>query len=175
MSRISKKPLIIPNNVNFNYENDEITFTGKHGYIKHIIDKSIEIKIENNNLFFSTSKKRNNAILGITKVLLQNMIIGVSIGFEKKLKLVGVGYKAKMQKNYLELNLGFSHIVKYIPKKEISINCITATEIIIFGINKQLVGQTAAEIRLLRPPEPYKGKGIRYKNEYIKIKDSKKK
>jgi len=94
---------------------------------------------------------------------------------KKKLKLIGVGYKAKIKENFLELNLGFSHVVQYVPKKGINITCSSNTEVTIFGINKQLVGQTAAEIRLLRPPEPYKGKGIRYLNEKVKIKDSKKK
>ena len=103
------------------------------------------------------------------------MVIGVNLGFEKKLKLIGVGYKAKMNDKFLELNLGFSHIVKYLPKKGINIKCISNTELTIFGINKQLVGQTAAEIRLIRPPEPYKGKGIRYADEKVKIKDGKKK
>jgi large subunit ribosomal protein L6 len=103
------------------------------------------------------------------------MVIGVNEGLEKKLKLIGVGYKAKIKENFLELNLGFSHIVKYIPKKGINITCNSNTEVTIFGINKQLVGQTASEIRLLRPPEPYKGKGIRYIDEKVKIKDSKKK
>jgi len=175
MSRISKKPLIIPNNIKFTLLNNKISFIGKHGELSYIIDDSINLKIEKNIIFISTLKKKNNAILGLTKILLTNMVIGVDIGFEKKLKLIGVGYKAKIKENFLELNLGFSHIVKYIPKKGINITCKSNTELTIFGINKQLVGQTAAEIRLIRPPEPYKGKGIRYLNEKVKIKDSKKK
>jgi len=175
MSRISKKPLIVPENIKFTFLNNKISFIGKHGELSYIIDKSINLKIEKNIIFISTNKKKNNAMLGLTKILLTNMVIGVDIGFEKKLKLIGVGYKAKIKENFLELNLGFSHIVKYVPKKGIDIKCISNTEVTIFGINKQLVGQTAAEIRLLRPPEPYKGKGIRYMNEKVKIKDSKKK
>jgi large subunit ribosomal protein L6 len=175
MSRISKKPLIVPENIKFKLLDNKISFAGKHGELSYIIDQSIKLKIEKNIIFISTIKKKNNAILGLTKILLTNMVIGVNQGFEKKLKLIGVGYKAKMKDSFLELNLGFSHIVKYTPKKGINITCNSNTELTIFGINKQLVGQTAAEIRLIRPPEPYKGKGIRYINEQVKIKDSKKK
>lgn len=175
MSRIAKKPLIVPDNIKFSVSDNKISFIGKHGELSYILDKSINLKIEKNNIFISTLKKKNSAMLGLTKILLTNMVVGVNIGFEKKLKLIGVGYKAKIKDNFLELSLGFSHIVKYIPKKGINITCNSNTEVTIFGINKQLVGQTAAEIRLLRPPEPYKGKGIRYINEKVVIKDSKKK
>lgn len=175
MSRIAKKALLIPTNIKFHLENNKISFIGKHGELSYKIDDSINCKIENNSISILSEKKNNNAMLGLTRILLENMVIGVNTGFEKKLKLVGVGYKAKTKENYLELNLGFSHVVKYFPKKGIDIKCNSNTELTIFGINKQLVGQTAAEIRLLRPPEPYKGKGIRYLNEIIKIKDSKKK
>lgn len=175
MSRISKKPLIIPDNVKFNLSHNKISFEGKHGELSYNVDQSVDLKIEKNTIFISTCKKRNNAMLGLTKVLLTNMVIGVDIGFEKKLKLIGVGYKAKIKDKFLELSLGFSHMVKYTPKKGINITCKSNTEVTIFGINKQLVGQTAAEIRLIRPPEPYKGKGIRYLNEKVRIKDSKKK
>jgi len=175
MSRISKKPLIIPENIKFKLSNNNISFTGKHGELSYNVDRSIDLRVEKNTIFISTCKKKNNAILGLTKILLTNMVIGVNLGFEKKLKLIGVGYKAKMNDKFLELNLGFSHIVKYLPKKGINIKCISNTELTIFGINKQLVGQTAAEIRLIRPPEPYKGKGIRYADEKVKIKDGKKK
>jgi len=175
MSRISRKPLIIPDNVKFNFSNNKISFMGKHGELSYNVDKSINLNIENNTISISSNRKKNNAILGLTKVLLTNMVIGVDIGFEKKLKLIGVGYKAKIKDNLLELNLGFSHVVKYIPKKGINIVCKSNTEVTIFGINKQLVGQTAAEIRLIRPPEPYKGKGVRYLDEKVRIKDSKKK
>ena len=175
MSRISKKPLIVPDNIKFSLINNKISFTGKHGELSYDIDESITLKVEKNIIFISTHKKKNNAMLGLTKVLLSNMVIGVQSGFEKKLKLVGVGYKAKVKENFLELNLGFSHVVKYLPKKGINITCSSNTELTIFGINKQLVGQTAAEIRQIRPPEPYKGKGVRYLNEKVIIKDSKKK
>jgi len=175
MSRISKKPLIIPEDIKFNLSNKTISFEGKHGELSYNIDPSVNLRIENNTIFISTEKKKNNAILGLTKILLTNMVIGVNIGFEKKLKLIGVGYKAKIKDKILELNLGFSHVVKYEPKKGINITCNSNTEVTIFGINKQLVGQTAAEIRLIRPPEPYKGKGIRYLHEKVRIKDSKKK
>lgn len=175
MSRISKKPLIIPESIKFKLLDRKISFIGKHGELSYIIDESIKIQVNKNALSISTNKKKNNAILGMTSILLKNMVKGVDTGFEKKLKLVGVGYKAKIKENFLELSLGFSHIVQYAPKKGIEIKCSSNTELTIFGINKQLVGQTAAEIRLLRKPEPYKGKGIRYLGEKIKIKDSKKK
>lgn len=174
MSRISKKPLTIPVNIKFKLLENKISFIGKHGELSYVVDKSIDINVEKNTISISTSKKKNNAMLGMTSILLKNMVIGVDVGFEKKLKLVGVGYKAKIKEKLLELNLGFSHVVKYAPKKGIEIKCNSNTELTIFGINKQLVGQTAAEIRLLRKPEPYKGKGIRYFNEKVKIKDSKK-
>jgi large subunit ribosomal protein L6 len=175
MSRIAKKPLIVPENIKFTLSNNKLSFVGKHGELSYIIDESIDLKIQDNVIFISTCKKKNNAMLGLTKILLTNMVIGVDVGFEKKLKLIGVGYKAKIKGNFLELNLGFSHIVNYMPKKGIKITCSSNTEVTIFGINKQLVGQTASEIRLLRPPEPYKGKGIRYLDEQVRIKDSKKK
>jgi len=175
MSRISKKPLIVPDNIKFKLLNNSISFKGKHGELTYNVDQSVNLKVENNTIFISSCKKKNNAILGLTKILLTNMVIGVNEGFEKKLKLIGVGYKAKMTNKHLELNLGFSHVVKYLPKKGINITCNSNTEVTIFGINKQLVGQTAAEIRLIRPPEPYKGKGIRYADEKVKIKDGKKK
>jgi len=175
MSRIAKKPLIVPENIKFNLSNNKISFVGKHGELSYTIDESIDLKIEDNVIFVLTRKKKNNAMLGLTKILLTNMVIGVNTGFEKKLKLIGVGYKAKIKGSFLELNLGFSHMIKYEPKKGINITCNSNTEVTIFGINKQLVGQTASEIRLLRPPEPYKGKGIRYLNEQVRIKDSKKK
>lgn len=175
MSRISKKPLIVPENIKFTLLDNNISFTGKHGQLSYSIDNSIKLRVEKNIIFISSEKKNNNAILGLTKVLLTNMVIGVNVGFEKKLKLIGVGYKAKMNNQFLELNLGFSHVVKYFPKKGINITCTSNTELRIFGINKQLVGQTAAEIRSIRPPEPYKGKGVRYVDEKINIKDGKKK
>jgi len=167
MSRMSKKPVIVPENIKFKLSNNEISFVGKHGELSYVIDQSIDLNIKDNTIFISSMKKKNNAMLGLTKVLLVNMVIGVNEGFEKKLKLIGVGYKAKIKENFLELNLGFSHIVKYIPKKGINITCNSNTEVTIFGINKQLVGQTASEIRLLRPPEPYKGKGVKYSDEEI--------
>lgn len=175
MSRIAKKPLIVPDNIKFHMKDKKICFIGKYGELSYTIDHSVDLTIEKNMIYISSLKKKNKAILGLTKILLTNMVIGVDRGFEKKLKLVGVGYKAKTVLNTLELNLGFSHVVKYVPKKGISIKCNSNTELTIFGINKQLVGQTAAEIRLIRPPEPYKGKGIRYLDEKVKIKDSKKK
>ena len=175
MSRISKKPLVVPSGIKFKLVNQKISFIGKHGELSYIIDNSVNVRIDKNVVSISTEKKKNNAILGMTSVLLKNMITGVNVGFEKKLKLVGVGYKARIKEKCLELNLGFSHIVKYFPKKGIEIKCNNNTELTIFGINKQLVGQTAAEIRLFKKPEPYKGKGIRYLGEKINIKYSKKK
>lgn len=175
MSRIAKKPLSIPMHIKFDVNENKISFSGRHGELSYEVDPSIKFKVENNFISISSKIKKNSAMLGLTKVLMQNMLIGVDVGFEKKLKLVGVGYKAKINGDFLELNLGFSHVVKYFPKKGIKIKCSSNTELSIFGIDKQLVGQTAAEIRFLKPPEPYKGKGIRYFNEVIKIKDSKKK
>ena len=135
MSRIAKKPLIVPENIKFTLSNNKISFVGKHGELSYIIDESIDLKIQDNVIFISTCKKKNNAMLGLTKILLTNMVIGVDVGFEKKLKLIGVGYKAKIKGNFLELNLGFSHIVNYMPKKGIKITCSSNTEVTIFGIN----------------------------------------
>ncbi|MFT8229816.1 MAG: 50S ribosomal protein L6 [Enterobacterales bacterium] len=179
MSRIAKNPIIIPNGVEFNFiENNKIKISGKNGILFLNIHKAVKIKYCNNKLTFSYNLnflKSRSAILGTTRSLINNMIIGVTEGFTKKLLLVGIGYKVVLLKDKIQLFLGFSHTVEFLIPDGICVLCKNPTEIEINGANKQIVGQFAANIREIRKPEPYKGKGIRYFNEIIKLKEAKKK
>lgn len=177
MSRVAKSKILIPEGVNIDINNNIISIKGKNGVLKKLLHKKVFIKNKNNTLKFYPSDISNNCWVqaGTERSLINSMIIGVSKGFEKKLNLIGVGYKANIEQNYIVLYLGFSHTIKYFLPKKITATCPIQTEIIIKGINKQLVNQVAAKIRSYRKPEPYKGKGIRYENEFIKIKESKKK
>lgn len=141
------------------------------------IHSSVSVEYQDNQLVFTpkNNSKFSKSLVGTYKSLTQNMITGITTGFEKKLKLVGVGYRAKINGKTLNLNLGFSHPVDYVAPDSITIETPSQTEIVVKGPNKQIVGQVAADIRKYRPPEPYKGKGIRYVDEYVKIKEAKKK
>ncbi|MBL8498287.1 50S ribosomal protein L6 [Nitrosomonas sp. JL21] len=178
MSRVSNNPIAIPNNVEVSLSSIEISIKGPLGILKHVLRPDITIeKHEDNTLKVNLSKfsQQGNAMAGTTRALIANMIHGVSVGFEKKLILVGVGYRAQVNSNKLNLALGFSHPVDHLIPEGIAIETPTQTEIMIKGIDKQKVGQIAAEIRAYRKPEPYKGKGIRYANEVILLKETKKK
>ena len=178
MSRVSNNPIAIPNNVEVNVSSTEISIKGPLGFLKRDIMKNIAVeKCENNNLKINlvTFSKQGNAMAGTTRALIANMVHGVSVGFEKKLVLVGVGYRAQINSNKLNLALGFSHPIDHLIPEGIVIETPTQTEVLIKGIDKQKVGQVAAEIRAYRKPEPYKGKGIRYANEVIILKETKKK
>ncbi|WGH26654.1 MAG: 50S ribosomal protein L6 [Candidatus Shikimatogenerans bostrichidophilus] len=182
MSRIGKKYIIIPNNVNIYFKKKYIYVNGKLGILKEKINNNIKIKINNNKIYFFNKKKEEKkykSLHGLYRMLIYNMIIGVKKGFNKKLELVGVGYKAEVYNNgkILKLNLGFSHeiIIKFCKFINISILNIKSNNTIInvFSINKQLLGIVVSKIRSIKKPDPYKGKGIRYKNEKIILKKGK--
>lgn len=174
MSRIAKKPLEIPAGVNVTMNGNAVTVKGKKGEFNYNLDAAVEITLEGN-VIYVKAKKDPHPMVGTTRKLLGNMVQGVNEGFEKKLQLVGVGYRAKIQGNLLELSLGFSHPVNFQIPKGITIESPTNTEIVIKGSDPQLVGEIAAKIRAVRPPEPYKGKGVRYLGEKVELKETKKK
>lgn len=174
MSRIAKKPLTVPAGVEFNVNNREVHVKGKKGVFTLPLDEAVTLEVEGN-VIYVRPRKAAHPMVGTTCKLLSNMLTGVSDGFERKLQLVGVGYRAKTQGNLLELSLGFSNPVQFTIPAGITIETPSNTEIIIRGIDKQVVGETAAKIRKFRSPEPYKGKGVRYSDEVVKIKETKKK
>ncbi|QJC37369.1 50S ribosomal protein L6 [Enterobacteriaceae endosymbiont of Donacia thalassina] len=177
MSRIAKKFIIIPDNTKININGQKINIKGKNGILENTFNKKVKIIFKKNKLLFEPKKKCKDGWTqaGTASSLMNSMIIGVTIGFKKKLILFGVGYKFSIKNNILNLLLGFSHPINFNLPKGITGKCVNQNEIILTGANKQLLGQVAANIRSYRPPEPYKGKGIRYSNEIIKIKETKKK
>lgn len=177
MSRVSNNPISIPSNIEISITSSEIYVKGPLGNLKQTITSDVLVELSDNTLKIKTmnDSKRANAMSGTTRALLANMVRGVSVGFEKKLLLVGVGYRAQANPERVNLILGFSHPIDYIIPDGIKIETPTQTEIIIKGIDKQKVGQAAAEIRAYRKPEPYKGKGVRYSDEIIALKETKKK
>lgn len=175
MSRLAKKPIVIPNKIHIDQKDDMLTIKGTISTLYHKVHHSVTVKIENNNLQVvrNDNSKLAKAIQGTTHVIISNHIRGVTEGFTKKLQLHGVGYKAKIVGQKLELNLGKSHPIEYIIPEGIKLETPTVTDIIVFGSDKQLVGQVAANIRRFKEPEPYKGKGVRYLDEVIQLKETK--
>ncbi len=179
MSRLDKKFILVSNNIDIKIKNNFIYCIKEKIIIKYFIPNYIDVLLNNNNKLINfrlnNNNKKNISLLGTFISILNNTIIGLNKKFEKKLILIGIGYKASIENNLLLLNVGFSHIIKYIIPNDIEIICSSNTEIIIRGFDKQLVGQVAARIRSYKPPENYrKGKGIRYFNEVIRIKEYKK-
>ena len=176
MSRVAKNPVLIPDNVKLAVENNKVIVEGPKGKDELTINKDISVVQEDSSVTikYDESISTQVAIAGTTRALINNMVIGVNIGFEKKLELVGVGYRAKLNGNTLDLTLGFSHPIKHQLPENVTAETPSQTEIILNSHNKQLLGQTAAEIRAYRPPEPYKGKGVKYADEQIKRKEAKK-
>jgi large subunit ribosomal protein L6 len=177
MSRIAKAPIEIPKGVDFSLSGQQVAVKGGAGKLELTVHQSVEISQEEGSVVV---KARNgstsaSAMAGTMRQLVNNMVIGVSTGFEKKLQLNGVGYRAKASGKSLNLTLGFSHPVDYDLPEGVTADTPSQTEIVIKGADKQLVGQVAAEIRAFRPPEPYKGKGVRYADEYVRRKETKKK
>ncbi len=177
MSRVAKNPVVLPDGVEFSLNGTTAMLKGKKGALSMQLNSEVGIAQEENQL---TVQQRSNsrfatAVAGTTRALLANMVHGVTEGFEKKLELVGVGYRAQSQGNKLNLTLGFSHPVAFEVPEGITIETPSQTEVIIRGADKQRVGQIASEIRRLRPPEPYKGKGVRYSDERVVLKEAKKK
>ncbi len=177
MSRIGKYPVNVPGGVEVTLAADQISIKGPLGVLSQGVTGDVEIKREGDQLVFSplSESSQANAMSGTLRALVANMVQGVTKGFERKLQLVGVGYRAQAQGDKLNLTLGFSHPVVHQMPKGIKVETPQQTEILIKGIDKQVVGQVAAEVRGYRPPEPYKGKGVRYADERVVIKETKKK
>jgi large subunit ribosomal protein L6 len=177
MSRIAKYPVQLPKGVEFKQDGAVVTIKGGKGALSLELNSEVEIKQQDGTVKVSarSGSRFAGAMAGTTRALLANMVSGVTEGFERKLELVGVGYRAQAQGSKLNLTLGFSHPVVYAVPQGISIETPSQTEIVVRGFDKQKVGQVAAEIRAFRPPEPYKGKGVRYANERVVIKEAKKK
>ncbi len=177
MSRIANKPVELPSGVEVNINGQNMTVKGKNGEMSLQIHDKVEVVQQDNVLNFKgrEGEPGSVAMAGTMRSLANNMVIGVSQGFEKKLELVGVGYRAQAQGKTLNLTLGFSHPINYEVPDGITIETPSQTEIIVKGADKQRVGQVSAEIRSYRPPEPYKGKGVRYSDERVIRKEAKKK
>ena len=177
MSRVAKTPVEILSGVEITIANQEVTVKGKNGTLSRVFNEAVEIVQEENQLKTSPREGMANgwAQAGTARALLNAMVVGVTAGFEKKLQLNGVGYRAQAQGSKLNLTLGFSHPVVYEMPAGISVETPSQTEIVVKGADKQLVGQVAANIRGYRPPEPYKGKGVRYADENVRRKEAKKK
>jgi large subunit ribosomal protein L6 len=177
MSRVAKVPVELPKGVEFNQEGNVVTFKGGNGSLTLELNTEVQIAVEDGAITVSprSGSRFATAMSGTTRALLANMAHGVASGFERKLELVGVGYRAAAQGKKLNLTLGFSHPVVYEVPEGITVDTPSQTEVVIKGADKQKVGQVAAEIRRFRPPEPYKGKGVRYAGERVVLKEAKKK
>lgn len=175
MSRIGKKSIVIPAGVEFKQEGNVVTVKGPKGTLTREFNPDIKITVEDNQLMVSrpSDHRTHRALHGTTRSLLANMVEGVSNGFTKTLELVGVGYRASKKGNNVVLNVGYSHPVEIEPLAGIELDVPTQTQVIVKGIDKQVVGEMAANIRAKREPEPYKGKGIKYSNEVIRRKEGK--
>ena len=172
MSRIGKKPVQIPAGVTVTVDNTHVTVKGSKGELNRTFSELVAIKQEGEEILVSRvdESSESNAQQGLVRTLIHNMVIGVSEGFEKKLELTGVGYRAALKGKDLDLSLGYSHPVVYTAPDDITFEVPDNTHIVVKGISKEQVGQGAAEIRMKRPPEPYKGKGIHYEGEHIRRK-----
>jgi large subunit ribosomal protein L6 len=177
MSRIGKKPVAIPGGVTASLDGQVVSVKGPKGELKHVLVEDVIAKLDKGSIEVAPREdtKTARAMWGLSRTLLANLVTGVTEGFTKKLEITGVGYRAAVQGSNLQLQLGYSHDVAYPIPQGIQVQCPKPTEIIVTGIDKQKVGQVAAEIRRFRPPEPYKGKGVRYAGEFILRKEGKKK
>lgn len=175
MSRIGNRVLTIPENVNVVVENNTVTVKGPKGSLDFPLTNDVIVKIDGNTLTVErTDTKNSNSMQGTTNAIIRNMIDGVSKGFEKGLEIIGVGYRFQVQGKLLTINAGYSHPVKITVPEGLTVEAVSNTEIVVKGIDKQLVGEFAANVRKVRKPEPYKGKGIRYKDEVVRRKEGKK-
>lgn len=177
MSRVANSPVDIPGGVTVEISGQKVSAKGPKGNSDLTVHDLVKVVVEDNQLKVAgnNSEKKTVAMAGTMRALLNNLIFGVSTGFEKKLELRGVGYRAQAQGNKVNLTLGFSHPVVHDVPEGVKVETPSQTEIVVSGIDKQAVGQVAADIRAYRPPEPYKGKGVRYVDEYILMKEAKKK
>ena len=175
MSRVAKNPVDLPSSVEVKMNGRHIQVKGPKGELSLNLHSTVDMVHEDNQIRLAASTDDSAmAMAGTMRALVSNMVTGVSVGYEKKLTIVGIGYRAQAQGNSLNLSLGFSHPVVYQIAKGVSVETPSQTEIVVSGTDKQLVGQTAAEIRRFRPPEPYKGKGVRYADEQVRRKQAKK-
>jgi len=175
MSRIGNRILTIPEGVNITIENNTINVKGSKGELNFPLSNSVIVKVDGNTLTVERTEAANSNIMqGTTNAIINNMIEGVSKGFEKGLEIIGVGYRFNVQGKELTVNAGYSHPVKLRVPEGLTVEAISNTEIVVKGISKELVGEFAANIRKVRKPEPYKGKGIRYKGEVVRRKEGKK-
>lgn len=176
MSRVAKMPVVVPAGVEVQLANGAVTVKGAKGSLSLAVPRQVTVAKDDDALRFRAAGGREaRALAGTIRSLVRNMVVGTSVGFEKRLEIQGVGYRAQAQGRKLNLQLGFSHAIDYVPPDGIEVQTPTQTEIVVRGIDKQLVGQVCAEIRAHRPPEPYKGKGVRYLGERVRRKEGKKK
>jgi len=177
MSRVAKKPVVIPRGVEVNVNGQTVSAKGSKGASEVVINDDVSVTVEEGQISVAGKRQNKDTVMmaGTMRALLNNLIVGVSTGFEKKLELRGVGYRAQAQGNKLNLTLGFSHPVVHEIPDGITVETPSQTEILVKGIDKQVVGQVASDIRAYRPPEPYKGKGVRYVDEHVIMKEAKKK
>ena len=175
MSRIGNKPIAVPQGVDVTIGDGEVTVKGPKGTLVHRLPQDIQVKLENNEVLVSRPSDdiEHRSLHGLTRSLIYNMVVGVTEGYSKTLEIVGVGYRAAMKGKNLNLTLGFSHSVEIEPPEGVSFETPAATKIVVNRIDKEVVGQLAAEIRNWRRPEPYKGKGIRYEGEHVRRKAGK--
>jgi large subunit ribosomal protein L6 len=174
MSRIAKAPLELPSGVEIKVSGAEVSVKGPKGNLVQVLHPNVSLEQEDNSITVKPANDSSIPMAGTFRSLVNNMVVGVSDGFEKKLTLVGVGYRAQMQGDKLNLALGYSHPIEYAAPEGITIEAPTQTEVVVKGCDKQRVGQVASEIRAFRPPEPYKGKGVRYADERVVRKEAKK-
>jgi large subunit ribosomal protein L6 len=174
MSRVAKKPITLPKGVELKVANEAVTVKGPKGTLSLNTPEGVNVGVQGAEIQLSAAEAGNLKLAGTARALIANMIKGVSEGYERKLELVGVGYRAALQGKDLNLSLGFSHPIVFKAPEGITITVPTQTEVLIAGADKQRVGEVAAKIRAFRPPEPYKGKGVRYSGEKITIKEAKK-
>jgi large subunit ribosomal protein L6 len=169
MSRIGKQPIDLPEGVMVSLEPELVRVNGPKGELTERVSREMDVKQEDGQIVVTrpTDRGEHRALHGLTRSLIANMVEGVTNGFEKRLEIQGVGYRAALAGTNLELQVGYSHTVRIVPREGISFEVPVPTQIVVRGIDKQVVGQTAAEIRKVRPPEPYKGKGVRYQGEYV--------
>ena len=175
MSRVASQPVTVPSGVDVKLNGQHLAVKGSKGEMSMDIHDDVIVEHNDSEIYVRTEKSKNIAMAGTMRALINNLVVGVSDGFEKKLELVGVGYRAQAKGKILNLNLGFSHPVDYDIPEGVKIETPSQTEVVVSGADKQKVGQVAAEIRAFRPPEPYKGKGVKYADERIVRKEAKKK
>ena len=177
MSRVAKAPIAVPAGVEVTINNQDVTIKGSKGTLNRTLHTAVAVEFVDGEIKFQprNGDKKSAAQAGTARALVNNMVTGVTQGFEKKLQLVGVGYKAQVQGSVIDLSLGFSHPVKHALPEGVTAQCPSQTEIVLQGTDKQAVNQVAAELRDYRRPEPYKGKGVRYADERVRMKEAKKK